>query len=68
MRSDCHEISGMFLVTENPGTRERIAFEKQQIDEQRMLGSTMLSGLMTRLSHWQLLDLISYVSELGKIR
>ena len=49
-------------------TRERITFDKSQIEEKRMIGSAMPRGLMTLLSHQQLLDLIQYVSELGKIR
>ena len=56
------------LVIEDLVTRERITFDKSQIEEKRMIGSAMPRGLMTLLSHQQLLDLIQYVSELGKIR
>ena len=56
------------LVLESLATSERITIEKAQIEEKRVTGSAMPAGLMALLSRAQLLDLIQYLRELGKLQ
>ena len=56
------------LVLESLATSERITIEKGQIEEKRVTGSAMPAGLMALLSRPQLLDLIQYLRELGKLQ
>lgn len=56
------------LVLESLSTSERITIEKAQIEETRVTGSAMPAGLMALLSGPQLLDLIQYLRELGKLQ
>ena len=56
------------LVLESLATSDRITIEKAQIEEKRVTGSAMPAGLMALLSREQLLDLIQYLRELGKLQ
>ena len=56
------------IVIQDLATRERIAIKRQHIEEKRTTGSSMPTGLTALISQPQLLDLIQYLSELGKIK
>ena len=56
------------LVLESLATAEQITIEKAEIEETRVTGSAMPAGLMALLSKSQLLDLIQYLRELGKLQ
>ena len=56
------------LVLESLATAEQITIEKAEIEETRVTGSAMPAGLMALLSRSQLLDLIQYLRELGKLQ
>ena len=56
------------LVIQDLATRELVTIKQQQIEEKRITGSAMPTGLMALLSRSQLLDLIQYLSELGKLQ
>jgi putative heme-binding domain-containing protein len=56
------------LLLKELSTGELVKIEKLHIEEQRVAGSAMPIGLTAALSEPQLLDLIRYLSELGKIK
>jgi len=56
------------LVLQDLATGKLITFKKQQIDQQQTTGSVMPGKLTALLSESQLLDLIEYLSELGRIK
>ena len=56
------------LVLVDPATRKLITIKKQHVDVRQAKGSVMPTGLTGLLSRSQLLDLIRYLSELGKIQ
>jgi len=56
------------LVLEDLATRKLVTFKKENIELTRVTGSVMPRGLTAVLSRQQLLDLIRYLSDLGKIR
>ena len=59
--------SGDLAIQDLP-TKQLITVPKDTIDEQLDPGSPMPAGLTTVLDNEQLLDLIQYVTELGKIK
>jgi putative heme-binding domain-containing protein len=56
------------LIVQDLATQKLITIKKRQIDEQQVAGSPMPSGLTALLSRQQLLDLIQFLSELGRIK
>ncbi len=56
------------IVMEDLASRQRLTFRHEQIDELHRNGSPMPSGLTSGLSRNQLLDLIQYLSRLGRIQ
>ncbi|MFP6620230.1 MAG: PVC-type heme-binding CxxCH protein, partial [Pirellulaceae bacterium] len=56
------------LVLEDLAMQKTITIKQDQIDEKHVTGSVMPRGLPALLSRPQLLDLIRYLSELGKIK
>ena len=56
------------LILEDLATRQRITIPQRSIEQRRVTGSPMPTGLTSRLSRGQLQDLVRYVSELGRIR
>ncbi|MEO1999365.1 MAG: PVC-type heme-binding CxxCH protein [Planctomycetaceae bacterium] len=56
------------LILEDLATRQRITISQRSIEQRRVTGSPMPTGLTSRLSRAQLLDLVRYLSELGRIR
>ena len=56
------------LVIEDPATGKLTTISKQDIEEKRITGSPMPTGLTALLSENQLLDLIQYLTELGRIQ
>ena len=56
------------IVLQDLSTRELITIEKDSIDDQHDAGSPMPAGLTAALDRKQLLDLLRYVTELGKIK
>ena len=55
------------LVLEDLVTRQPTTIAKQHIDELQIIGSSMPTGLTALLTESQLLDLIQFLSELGRI-
>ena len=55
------------LVIQDPISKKLITIRKEQIEEKRITGSPMPQGLTALLSPQQLLDLIRYLADLGKI-
>ena len=56
------------LVIQDIATQKLITIKEEQIEEKRVTGSPMPTGLTALLSRSQLLDLIQYLSELGRIK
>jgi putative heme-binding domain-containing protein len=56
------------LVLQDPATKKLVTIKKQNIDQRQTTGSIMPGKLTAVLSEAQLLDLIQYLSELGKIK
>ena len=56
------------MVLRELATEMLITIEKQRIDTQHVVGSPMPTGLTALLTRPQMLDLIRYLSELGKIK
>ena len=56
------------LVLEDLATRKLVTFKKENIELTKVTGSVMPRGLTAVLSRQQLLDLVRYLSDLGKIR
>ncbi|MCH8922973.1 MAG: HEAT repeat domain-containing protein [Planctomycetes bacterium] len=56
------------LVIQDITTQTLMTIKKQHIEERRVTGSPMPKGLTAVLSRSQLLDLVQYLSELGKIK
>lgn len=56
------------LILEDLATRQRITIPQRSIEQRRVTGSAMPTGLTSRLSDAQLLDLVRYLAELGRIR
>ena len=55
------------LLIEDPQSGELTKIDKDEIDVRQNAGSAMPSGLTTLLSQEQLLDLIAYLQNLGKL-
>ena len=49
-------------------TQKLITIRKEDIEEKRLTGSTMPTGITALLSKSQLSDLVKYLSELGRIK
>ena len=56
------------LVLQELTTGDLMTIKKEQIEAKRVTGSPMPVGLTAVLSRSQLLDLIRYLSELGRIK
>jgi len=56
------------LVLQDPASGKLVTLKKQEVDQQQTTGSVMPGKLTALLSESQLLDLIEYLSELGKIK
>ena len=56
------------LVLRDLVTRERITLAEDEIEEKRVRGSSMPSGMTSLLTEPELLDLICYLKELGKLK
>jgi putative heme-binding domain-containing protein len=56
------------VILQELATNRMITLKKQDIEVQQQAGSPMPMGLTSVLSEPQLLDLIQYLSELGKIK
>jgi putative heme-binding domain-containing protein len=56
------------LVIQDPTTNKLVTIKKEQIEEKRVASSPMPTGLTALLSRPQLVDLIQYLSELGRIK
>ncbi|MFT7641369.1 MAG: putative heme-binding domain-containing protein [Pirellulaceae bacterium] len=55
------------LVIEELNSKKLVTIKANDIDEKRVTGSVMPTGLTAILPHEQLVDLIKYLTELGKI-
>ena len=56
------------LVLQDPASGKLVTVKKQEVDQQQTTGSIMPGKLTAVMSESQLLDLIQYLSELGKIK
>ncbi len=56
------------LVIQDLATKQLVTIKQQDIDEKQVTGSSMPAGLTSVLPRQQLLDLLSYLSELGSIK
>ena len=56
------------LVLEDLATRKLVTIKRESIEAKKVTGSVMPSGLTAVLSREQLLDLLRFLSDLGKIR
>ncbi|MFP6667758.1 MAG: PVC-type heme-binding CxxCH protein, partial [Pirellulales bacterium] len=56
------------LVIQDLATKQLVTIKRQDIDEKQLTGSSMPAGLTSVLPRQQLLDLLSYLSELGRIK
>lgn len=56
------------LIIQDPTTEELTTIKRQDVEEKRIVGSPMPTGLTALLSREQLLDLIHYLSDLGRIQ
>ncbi len=56
------------LVLQDLATRKLVTFKKENIELKKVTGSVMPRGLTAVLSRQQQLDLLRYLSDLGKIR
>ena len=56
------------LVLQDPATRKLVTIKAADIEAKTITGSVMPRGLTAVLSRQQLLDLVRYLSDLGKIR
>ena len=56
------------LVLEDPATKKLVTIKRASIEVKKVTGSVMPTGLTAVLSREQLLDLVRFLSELGKIR
>ena len=55
------------LIIEDPATGKLTTISKQEIEEKRVTGSPMPTGLTALLSEDQLLDLLQYLTELNAL-
>ena len=56
------------LVLQDPASGKLLTIKQEDVDQQQTTGSIMPGKLTAVLSESQLLDLIQYLSELGKIK
>lgn len=56
------------VVIQDLASLDLVTIKKEDVEEVRNVGSPMPTGLTALLSHDQLLDLVQYLSDLGKIK
>ena len=56
------------LVLEDLATRKLVTIKRESVEAKKVTGSVLPSGLTAVLSREQLLDLLRFLSDLGKIR